>query len=113
MCDDKHELELNYLLRLRSIIESDINLSRNNLQCLTGMNLMDTDPDTNTLYNEIRDHFNKKHSDNCDYQEAMFKKLNDLINIKCSHELVEDEIDNGLSETTIKIRYCNICEVNL
>ena len=43
--------------------------------------------------------------------QELFEKIHNIIMEKCNHNFIDDYIDTDL-DTSIKIRYCNICYCN-
>mgnify|MGYP003964689333 FL=1 len=46
------------------------------------------------------------------FNENMIRKINERLKKECSHNIIEDYIEDGIENEMIKIKYCSKCELH-
>lgn len=102
--------KLDLLLSLRESIQSERNVTNNNLLKMDSFYMKGHDDESIDIYYRSREYMKARYERDKAEQEALLSSINEIIDRTCEHEFVDDEIEHVYSGALMKIRYCCICE---
>jgi hypothetical protein len=101
---------LDLLLIMRSILANELNITKNNLLSVQGLDIIRLNAEGIKIHDSMLNFFQQKYDANLAKNQQILADLDDLVNRSCNHEVVEDEIETTLFGDLVQIRYCKICE---
>ena len=104
------ERVLDTLLRMKYFLAGELNVTKNHLLGVEGINPAGLDQEGAAMHGRILSFLREKHAANVACNRFMLAELDGLIHRSCNHDMVEDDVEDPMSGRLTRIRYCRICE---
>jgi hypothetical protein len=104
------ERALDVLLRMRYFLAGELDITRNHLLGVEGIDPTGLDQEGAAMHERILSFLRQKYAANVACNRFMLAELDGLVHRSCNHDMVEDDVEDPMSGELTRIRYCRVCE---